>query len=402
MNSIIKGGVIMKKININISTETLNWIMTQVDFDNLNPKIAEYLIKWSTNEKTPTFNQIEDVSKATGIPLGYFFLQTPPIENISLVEYRTVDSLALSKPSRNLIDTIHDMDMIQEWVRNHLISENADPIPFIGILKGETDTSKAIQKVRTLLGLDVDWYKKFKTTDDAFRAIRNIISNLGVVVMMNGIVANNTHRSLNINEFRAFATVDEYAPLIFINSNDSINGKLFSLLHEFVHICIGENSLFNDRYSSGEKVKKSETLCNAVAAEILVPQSIFLQEWQNTLVNNNREQTIEILAQNFKCSITVVARRALDNSFIDNKMYENISRLAVELYNDSYQKKKQEKKSSGNFYRTLASRIDKRFLGMLLGSVAEGKTLYTDAFRLTNTNRSTFNTLVQENGGIGI
>ena len=45
--------------------------------------------------------------------------------------------------------------------------------------------------------------------------------------MMSGIVGNNTHRPLNIDEFRAFSVIDEYAPLIFINSNDSINGKLF-------------------------------------------------------------------------------------------------------------------------------------------------------------------------------
>ena len=86
--------------------------------------------------------------------------------------------------------------------------------------------------------------------------------------MMSGIVGNNTHRPLSIDEFRAFSVIDEYAPLIFINSNDSTNGKLFSLLHEFSHICIGENSLFNDRYSTGKKVRKVETLCNAVAAEV--------------------------------------------------------------------------------------------------------------------------------------
>lgn len=36
---------------------------------------------------------------------------------------------------------------------------------------------------------------------------------------------------------------------------------------------------------------------------------------------------------------------------------------------------------------------------MLVGSVQEGKTLYTDAYRLTNTNRSTFANLAGSVGG---
>ena len=45
-----------------------------------------------------------------------------------------------------------------------------------------------------------------------------------------------THRALSIDEFRAFAMVDEWAPLIFINSADTESAKLFSLVHEVAHI----------------------------------------------------------------------------------------------------------------------------------------------------------------------
>ena len=86
-------------------------------------------------EKEPTFNQVEKVSKATGIPLGYFFLQTPPIEDLSIVEYRTIDSIELKNPSRNLIDTLHDMDQVQTWMHEYLVSEVNSPLAFVGGLK---------------------------------------------------------------------------------------------------------------------------------------------------------------------------------------------------------------------------------------------------------------------------
>ncbi|MGE4585603.1 MAG: hypothetical protein AB7C91_13215 [Sphaerochaeta sp.] len=55
------------------------------------------------------------------------------------------------------------------------------------------------------------------------------MSEAGVIVMMNGVVRNNTHRPLSIEEFRAFALIDSFAPLIFINATDSASGRLFSL-----------------------------------------------------------------------------------------------------------------------------------------------------------------------------
>ena len=90
------------QVNVNISPDVLDWVMTHTRLDRLPVQIAEYLRLWSNGEKSPTFNQIEKTSRATGIPLGYFFLKTPPKEDLPLVEYRTVDSAALDNPSRDL------------------------------------------------------------------------------------------------------------------------------------------------------------------------------------------------------------------------------------------------------------------------------------------------------------
>lgn len=389
----------MMQTKVSVSKEILNWIVAQIQIDELPNQIVEYLNLWISEIKSPTFNQIEKVSKATSIPLGYFFLQTPPVEDLSLVEYRTIDSIELHNPSRNLIDTMHNMDQVQEWMRNHLISEGASPLQFVGCMKSEENYDIFSQKVRDLLGIQLEWQKSVQSAEDAFKIIREQISNIGVVVMMSGIVENNTHRPLSTEEFRAFSIVDDYAPLIFINSNDSVNGKLFSLLHEFAHICIGENSLFNDRYNTGKQIKGNETICNAVAAEILVPQKLFIKEWSSAIKEETAESAIETLARRFKSGITVIARKAYDNNFIDRNLYYKIAQRAVQMYKESRKKKKEQRKTGGDFYRTAASRTDRRFFKMLLGSVQEGATLYSDAFRLTNTNRSTFANLADNIGG---
>lgn len=385
------------KVNVTISKETLEWIMANINLDILSSQIAGRLLSWYSGEKVPTFNQIEEASRATGIPLGYFFLNTPPKEDRTLLEYRTVDSLELEKPSRNLLDTIHDMEQIQEWAKNQLINDGFHELDFVGSMAETNEVGAFVAQILSVLDLPKDWFTLSKTSADSFRFLRSKISDAGVIVMMNGIVGNNTHRPLEINEFRAFAIVDSYAPLIFINSNDSINGKLFSLLHEFAHILLGKNNFFNDRYSAHGRVNQVETLCNAAAAELLVPSDLFIAKWDEQISENDTKNTISALAKFFRCGITVIARKALDHGYITSQEYTQTAQLAVFLYNE--QRKKAKENPGGDYYRTAASRIDQRFFRMLAGSVAEGKTLYSDAFRLTNTNRSTFRELAQQTGG---
>ncbi len=381
------------QVKVNISNEIIDWLMANVQIDSLPNNVSSNLKLWRAGKKTPTFNQIENASKATGVPFGYFFLQTPPTENLSLVDYRTVDSAALENPSRNLVEIIHNMELVQEWAREHLISESNSAISFVGALKRQENVQMFADSVRKILRISDGWFSKSQTTEEYFRLMRSVISNSGVIVMMSGIVGNNTRRPLDINEFRAFTLIDEFAPLIFINSNDSVNGRLFSLLHEFAHICIGENSLFNDRYGTEKKIKKTEVICNAVAAEIIAPQALFIKKWETEYHGAEAECRIQALAKFFRCGITVIARKALDNKFIDNLLYEKIAKDAAEQYNARRKKHK-----GGDYYRTAVSRIDKRFFEMLLESVKEGKTLYSDAFRLTNTNRRTFAEIAKKQG----
>lgn len=380
---------------VTISQSVLNWVVAHVQSTNsASTALLDSLQKWTSGEKTPTFNQIEKVSRATGIPLGYFFLREPPKEDLSLLQYRTVDSLELHNPSRNLIDTIHDMERIQEWMRDELISDGVPEVSFIGTQR-KSDVATFTSSIREYLGLTEKWFEHQSNTDDAYKYLRGLISDSGVIVMMSGIVGSNTHRTLDINEFRAFTIIDKYAPLIFINSNDSTNGKLFSLLHEYAHIWLGTDNFYNDRYSTGTTVGKAEILCNAVAAELLVPQSVFLEKWR-TNTETEVETKVASLSRYFKCGQTVIARKALDNGLLTFPQYQAIAQMAVTIYNAERKRKKEQEEGGGDYYKTAASRIDSRFLSTLCGSLAEGKTLYSDAFRLTNTNRTTFSELTEK------
>lgn len=385
----------MPTVNVNIQPAIISWALSQTSEEKLGEKLVENIKHWLDGTKSPTFNQIEDFSKKSHIPLGYFFLKTPPVEQISLLEYRTLDSVELTHPSRNLIDIIHEMEAVQEWMVNYRKEWNYDTISVVGSLKGITDINVIANVIRSDLGLNVDWYRECTNSSEAFNKVRILLEECGIVVMMNGIVGKNTHRALDVNEFRAFAMVNEWAPLIFINGADSAGGRLFSLFHEIVHLWIGENDLYNDRRYSANGVKPLEVICNAVAGELMVPKKAFIEKWNNN-TNDDIHVMIKELAGIFRCSGSVIARRALDNKKIDKNVYNRVITEAIEAYIQS----KQEKSSGGDYYRVARSKLDGVFVRALCESVNSGRTSFTEAYRLTNTTSKTFSEVASGLGGV--
>lgn len=141
------------QVPVNISQPVLQWVFTQIKFEKLSSEIQKYLNWWKNGEKTPTLSQVEKVSKATYIPLGYFFSKNPPKEDLSIVEYRTVDSKELQNPSRELIDILYYMRKTQNWMRDYLTSEGLEKLRFVGMLTKNCPVTEFALEVRNLLGI---------------------------------------------------------------------------------------------------------------------------------------------------------------------------------------------------------------------------------------------------------
>lgn len=385
----------MSTVNIDIKPNIINWALKQIDKEQLGEKMLHNISKWINGDKKPTFNQVQELSKKTHIPFGYFFLAEPPVEDIKLIEYRTVDSRELASPSRDLIDTIYEMENVQDWMRNYRKEEGFYELQIVGCLKNENDVHTIVEKIRTDIGLSENWFFSCKDKRYAFNYIRGLLEQAGIVVMVNGIVATNTHRPLNVKEFRAFEMLDKWAPLIFINNRDSNGAKVFSIFHEMAHIWLGEDDLYNDSFSYGQSVKSIEVICNAVAGELIVPTEIFLQKW-NEDKNNDIEDKISDLSELFKCSRVVIVRKALDNQLINRAKYDSIALYFAEHSKDI----ENNRVAGGDFYNTVKNRLDGNFATALYNSVSSGNTTYTEAYRLTHTNKKTFDEVMSKFGGV--
>lgn len=371
-------------VNVNVSTNILKWVRQQVSASDSQE--ISIIDKWLNGTELPTLTAIRNISRKIHIPFGYFFLETPPAES-PLMNCRTVNSSKIQQSSRELIDTFNSMARMKDWMAEYAENSGFEPLSFVGSVNKNDNPLTVAKNIRNRLNLAENWFTSQKNANKAYEFLRETISAVGILVFQNGVVGLNNHRALEVKEFRAFTLIDRYAPLIFINSNDSATAKIFSLVHELAHVWLGEENLFNDNFFVSQN-NVTEQFCNAVAAEILAPKKIFLAEWKNTDVEP-KEKILQLVAV-FHCSSLVVARRALDLKLIAKKLYENFVQVS-----NTVESPKLKRGRGGNFYKTLAGKMDKRFINALDSSTKSGNTPFLDAYRLTGLSENVFNELVK-------
>lgn len=323
--------------------------------------------QWEDGIEKPTFVQAKKLAKFTYVPFGYFYLEEPPVEKPLLPDLRTIGDHPLEQYSLNLKDTIKQCLMRQEWYREHQIVHDSLPHHFVGTLTTNVPAEEAVVAVRRQL----NWPERIErgTSDEYFRNLVRAIENTGVLVMRSGMVGSNTTRLLDVTEFRGFAICDEYAPLIFINGRDSLGAQLFTLMHEYAHLWLGESGV-----SNGEPVAErvAEQWCNQLSAEFLVPLNVFAARWDTRIP---WRENCGLLARYFHVSEWVVVRRAYENG--------KLSRVEYQAYVAEQLRLRREAESGGGSYNRIQKvKVSETFAKAVVVEALNGKMLLTEAHRL--------------------
>ena len=250
-----------------VSPRLLVWARerSRLGVDELATKFPK-LTEWERGERAPTLKQLEDFARATHTPVGFLFLPEPPEEQVPIPDYRTMGDVGVRRPSPDLLDTIFACQQRQEWYRDFAQVTREDPVAFVGSLTTSVPVVEAAEQVRTTLRFDPG--ERGHTWSDALRTLVDHAEELGVLVMVSGVVGTNTHRKLDPEEFRGFSLVDPLAPLVFVNGADTKAAQIFTLTHELVHLFLGETAL-DDANLGSAPTNPVERWCNQVAAEVL-------------------------------------------------------------------------------------------------------------------------------------
>lgn len=384
-----------RNIKITLQPEVLSWARERsgLEVENLARKVGvkpERVQEWEQSGRI-TLPQADKVAHHTHTPLGFLYLPEPVDDRLPISDFRTIGDRSLHRPSPELLDTVQLMQRRQSWMRDELIEKGNEPLEFVGSVGLDARPRDVAEEMRETLGLELRWASMESNWTDALDRLRSVIQAAGVLVFANGIVANNTDRKLDLDEFRGFALVDEYAPLIFINNADFKSAQMFTLVHELAHIWTGAEGVSNFEEALLPLPNEIEQFCNKVAAEFLVPEEELRAVWERA---QDEEEPYGFLARHFKVSTLVAARCVLDLGLIDTTAYYEFYRA----WQEDERRLKLNKKDEGSFWNNQNVRIGKPFGTTVIRAVKEGRLLYRDAYSLTGLKGETFNEFVKRYG----
>jgi Zn-dependent peptidase ImmA (M78 family) len=329
---------------------------------------------WLSGEAQPTLKQLEVFARLTHTAFGYFFLPQPPALALPVPDFRTLRDEALVEPSSDLLDTLYLCQQRQDWYRDHARMHGLPALPFVGSASVQDAPEAAARRLREMLGLSSEARRQLPTWTDALRQLIAKAEDAGVMVMVSSVVGSNSHRKLDVGEFRGFALADSLAPLIFLNGADSKAAQMFTLAHELAHVWLGATGV-SDTQAGQVPEQQTERWCNQVAAELLMPlEELRAAHQRNVPIPDE----IQRLAREFKVSTLVALRRLFDAG--------TISQTALWQHYREEQERlrtlKERSSSGGDFYRSLGARTSKRFARAIVSSTLEGLTSFPDAFRM--------------------
>ena len=333
----------------------------------------EQVESWETGNSKPTFRQAQIFANKTYVPFGYLFLKEPPREELPIPDLRTIGDRPIGGFSLDLKDTIRSTFERVAWYKDFCREQDLPSLNWVGSVTVD-NFELATTTAKRLLGGSIQ--QRPRQFHDYFKELISKIEILGALVMRNSVVGNNTHRSLDRDEFRGFAIADDHAPVIFINATDTPQAQLFTLLHEFAHLLINESGVSDLSHRNENRIEK---FCNRVAAEFLVPTDEFVKLWN--IQHEDWRTNLPQLEQIFHVSQWVIARRALETGFISEQQYwDHYGKILDALKKE---KDKQKDKGSGPpFNRLINMRYSKKFATAVASEALSGRMLLRDAHHL--------------------
>jgi len=380
----------MTTARVDIKPDMLRWAVTRARLEEatLAAKIPQFP-HWLTGDSKPTFKQLEKFAQATHVALGYLFLPTPPVEALPIPDFRTLTGTEWERPSPDLLETIHTLQRRQAWLREDRLEVDAEPLEFVGSTKVTDDPAAIGREMRRAVGLTNGWAAKITTWESAVGELRRLIEELDIIAVINGVVGNNTHRKLDVAEFRGFALSDPYAPAIFVNGADSKSAQMFTLAHELAHLWLGQSALTDTGITSSPS-DKVERWCDRAAAEFLVPEQEFRAQWREVRTSSSR---FGLLARQFKVSPIVAGRRAKDLSLIDPGEFFTFYEAYVRQ-----ERKQKQAPGGGDFYRNQNQRVGEVFARNVMLAALDGRLSFKEAYSLTGLNGGAFQSYAERLG----
>ncbi len=361
-----------KLIKVGVKPEVFKWLRESASWsiEEISRRIKttpENVRAFETGEKKPTWRQLKELSRAFKRPIAAFLLLEPRKEKPKPKDYRFIlnKTSVFDKKTVLVLRKARNLQEVGKELSKNINYETKTTVGRISLLDSHEQIAREYRKI---FGLSTEKQRKFKTAYKLFNYLRDILENRNILVFQ---------FSMPVEDARGFVLSDEFPTIIVVNTKDSIEARLFSLMHEFAHILLGESVIDFPDISLSYR-NKIEKWCSEFASSMLLPKETVKVLFETNRGKLKNEKTLNLLSRRYKVSKAMLLFNMMKLNYISQTDYENIiNRYRMKLREIG----KKRRKGGGGISadKKCISEIGTKFISLVANNYDKGYITYTDA-----------------------
>jgi Zn-dependent peptidase ImmA (M78 family) len=323
-------------------------------------------------ERQPTLRQLKELSNAYKRPIASFLLSEPIKEPPMPKDYRMLPDRK-DIFDKKTIYVIRKARTLQDIGRELSINIDYSTKPKVKKIKTKQNPEEIAAHYRELFELTEEKQKKFKTAYKLFHHLRDVFEEMNILIFQ---------FSMPIDDARAFTLTDKTPNIIVVNSKDNIEARLFSLIHEFGHVILGEPGIdFPDiSISTNNEV---ESWCNIFASSFLLPKKMSIKIFETNREVLTETSSLNRLSRKYKVSKAMLLYNMLKQNFITREEFEAVLDRYRPKEPTSVEEDKEDKdeKRGGGIPadRRCLSEVGNKFVSIVASNYDRNYITFTDA-----------------------
>lgn len=309
----------------------------------LNMSMLE--LQWVEDDiEDPTLSQLRAMTHVYKRPLAVFFLPRPPKTFDAMRDFRLLPNTDNRMYSPTFIDALKRAHLQQEVARElaDILGDAVSPLDLT--LTIDMNVEKAATELRKWLGAP------------AHEAVHSYYFNTWVDLIEEKSILVVQVQHVDIKEMRGCSISESPFPVIILNGSDASRGKLFTLIHELVHILQRSGAVcdLNQRRVASSARDRIEQFCNRVAAATLMPESDVVRESLVARASSSTywdDKPLAILASSYGVSKEAMLLRLVTLKRASQQQYDEQRPDFIKLYDEQRKKQLSSSKGGPTYYQ---------------------------------------------------
>ena len=327
-----------------VTPEVLQWArsLDKITIAEIAQKMKVDTVKieaWENGIEYPTLPQAKNLAKQYRVPFAYFYLPDTPqkTKRLEKVDYRTFGNCGVNGMSREMRWFLKDIEDRRDIMMELYKEAEIEPTPFTMKVSIETTEEAFAAQIRNFLSLTDEVQIKLRKPETALSYCISMLEVRDFLIFQAA--------KIQPEEMRGLSVAYDAFPIIALNRKDEPSARLFTLIHELVHIMTRTSGICNDTSQDKTQIGQMELFCNKIAGLTLVPTATIKQNKNTTLIQQYGFDDIYVnaLARDFAVSREVILHRLWDINIIGNTMYFD----TLNRYSEEYMAYKKRKKPDG-------------------------------------------------------